>query len=490
MIRRNIILAFVIPVVVLPLFLVSYATVRRADMTVTQAENHLESVVTLKAEQSNVVLSAAQLDMARAFSTDLAVVTLGAMGARDEAMRDRAIQQISEHVNDMLLALPDFTALVLFNSDGDIVTATEPNLDIPDFDHQTLVRSVDDEQHIEVFVRQPVFGARLDNAEEMQDLGVLVGRLRPEILLDLIHQDNGLGESGTTHLIDDSGSLLHGDETTTNVISREIWLEPLQVFMQARVDRDEVLSDTYDARRIHILVTAALVVASVGIGVTAVSRRITGPLRRLSRAARTAADGDFSIRTGITRQDEIGMLAQAFDGMTAHLNTLVGDLQHNIEQIEQAEHVARQTEDEQNRLRQQILDTQRELLEQLAAPLIPLDTGIVVMPLVGSIDTTRARDITRTMLRGISQHRARTVILDISGVPVVDSGVAHHLDQSIQAARLKGARTIVTGISNPVVQTVVDLGLDWSGIETARDLHNGLRIAYRHQGLKLIEPDD
>jgi anti-anti-sigma regulatory factor/HAMP domain-containing protein len=488
MIRRNIVLAYIIPVVILPLFLVIYATVRRADMTVTQTENHLESVVTLKAEQINVILSAVQFDMGRAFSTDIGVVTLSAMNTRDKATRDRAIQQISEHVNDMLVVLPDFTALVLFNSDGEVVTATEPNLDLPDFDHQALVRSTDDGQ-IQVFVRQPVFGSRLDNAGETRDLGVLVGRLRPEVLLDLVQQDNGLGESGATHLIDEAGNLLHGAEMTADVVSREIWLEPLQVFMQARVDRDEVLNDTRNARQMHVLLTAALVVISVGIGVSAISQRLTGPLLRLSRTARTAADGDFSVQTGINRRDEIGVLAQAFDSMTDHLNTLVGNLQHNIEQIERAEHIARQTEDEQNRLRQQILDTQRELLEQLAAPLIPLDTGIVVMPLVGSVDTARARDITRTMLRGISQHRAQTVILDISGVPVVDSGVAHHLDQSIQAARLKGARTIVTGISNPVVQTVVDLGLDWSDIETARDLRNGLRIAYRHQGLKLIERD-
>jgi rsbT co-antagonist protein RsbR len=69
------------------------------------------------------------------------------------------------------------------------------------------------------------------------------------------------------------------------------------------------------------------------------------------------------------------------------------------------------------------------------------------------------------------------VILDITGVPVVDSGVAAYLNKTVQAARLKGARTIVTGISDVVAETIVDLGIDWSGIETLRDLQTGLRAA-------------
>jgi rsbT co-antagonist protein RsbR len=69
------------------------------------------------------------------------------------------------------------------------------------------------------------------------------------------------------------------------------------------------------------------------------------------------------------------------------------------------------------------------------------------------------------------------VILDITGVPIVDSGVAAYLNRTIQAARLKGAHAIVTGISEAVAETIVELGIDWSGIETVSDLQTGLRIA-------------
>jgi len=72
---------------------------------------------------------------------------------------------------------------------------------------------------------------------------------------------------------------------------------------------------------------------------------------------------------------------------------------------------------------------------------------IIIMPLIGSIDSLRAREITRTLLAGIREQRAKVVILDVTGVPIVDSGVANHLNKTIQAARLKGAQAIVTGIS-------------------------------------------
>jgi rsbT co-antagonist protein RsbR len=81
----------------------------------------------------------------------------------------------------------------------------------------------------------------------------------------------------------------------------------------------------------------------------------------------------------------------------------------------------------------------------------------------------------RALLTGIREHRAKVVILDITGVSVVDSNVADHLNKTVQAARLKGARTIVSGVSDAVAETIVDLGIDWAGIETLSDLRTGLR---------------
>ncbi len=145
----------------------------------------------------------------------------------------------------------------------------------------------------------------------------------------------------------------------------------------------------------------------------------------------------------------------------------------------------KQADLERAHLQQEIIEAQQRAIQELSTPVIPIMDHIIVMPLVGSIDSMRARDITRSLLAGIGQHQAKVVILDITGVPIVDSGVANHLNKTIQAARLKGAHTIMTGISEAVAETIVDLGIDWSEITTLSDLQTGLVFALRSLGVKL-----
>ncbi len=143
------------------------------------------------------------------------------------------------------------------------------------------------------------------------------------------------------------------------------------------------------------------------------------------------------------------------------------------------------------RLQQEIIEAQQQAIRELSTPIIPVMNapdgagGILIMPLVGSIDSTRARDITRALLAGIRTHRATVVIMDITGVPLVDSGVAAYLNKTIQAAQLKGASTIITGISEAVAETIVDLGIDWSRVETLSDLRTGLLAALDSLGIGL-----
>ena len=137
------------------------------------------------------------------------------------------------------------------------------------------------------------------------------------------------------------------------------------------------------------------------------------------------------------------------------------------------------------RLQQEVIEAQKAALQELSTPIIPVMERIIVVPLVGNIDSVRARDITRMLLAGIRKHKARVVILDITGVPIVDSGVADHLNRTIRAARLKGARTIVTGISDAVAETIVDLGIDWGSIETLANLQTGLLAALNSLGIEL-----
>ena len=145
----------------------------------------------------------------------------------------------------------------------------------------------------------------------------------------------------------------------------------------------------------------------------------------------------------------------------------------------------RQAEAEHVRLQQEIIEAQQRAIAELSTPVIPIMDRIIVMPLIGSIDSLRARDVTRTLLAGIQQHRAKVVILDVTGVGIMDTGIVNHLNKTIQAARLKGAQTIVTGMSDAVAEAIVDLGIDWSGIQTLSDLQTGLMVALQSLGVKL-----
>ena len=124
----------------------------------------------------------------------------------------------------------------------------------------------------------------------------------------------------------------------------------------------------------------------------------------------------------------------------------------------------------------QILD-QQEAIRDLSTPVLELQDGLLLAPLVGMIDTDRARRLTESLLEEISERRARVVVMDLTGVPTMDTAVANHLMQTVSAARLMGATALVTGISAENAQTLVRLGLDLSSINTMGDLMAGLEHA-------------
>lgn len=245
-------------------------------------------------------------------------------------------------------------------------------------------------------------------------------------------------------------------------------------FVLVETPSQEALSSARRARTVNIAVIVGTCVLATFLG-WYVTRIVIRPLRRLQKGAAIVGGGDLAHRIDIQRQDEIGALAGAFNDMAAQLQEMV--------------HTLEQREDERVRLQQEIIEAQKHAIQELSTPIIPvMETargGIIVMPLIGSIDTMRAGDITRSLLAGIREHQAKVVILDITGVPLVDSGVASHLNKTIMAARLKGAHAIVTGISDSVAETIVDLGIDWSQIETLGNLQMGLRAALARLGQQI-----
>jgi rsbT co-antagonist protein RsbR len=146
--------------------------------------------------------------------------------------------------------------------------------------------------------------------------------------------------------------------------------------------------------------------------------------------------------------------------------------------ITEMKEIQRRTQEQQT-----VIEAQAAQLRKLSTPVIPIFEQILVLPLVGEIDETRSRDMMRSVLAGVAQYRARVVIIDLTGVPLVDTHVAQNLLQCLRAARLKGAQTILTGISDSVAETIVDLGVDFAGVELASSLADGLVLAFGRVGV-------
>lgn len=138
-----------------------------------------------------------------------------------------------------------------------------------------------------------------------------------------------------------------------------------------------------------------------------------------------------------------------------------------------------QIEDEEERLalQQQVIDSQQAILRELSTPLVPVADEVVVMPLVGTIDSTRAQQVMETLLEGIVAQQAGYAILDITGVKVVDTQVAAALMRVAQAAKLLGTQVILTGIGAEVAQALVHLGTDLGGVVTRSNLQSGIAFA-------------
>jgi rsbT co-antagonist protein RsbR len=140
----------------------------------------------------------------------------------------------------------------------------------------------------------------------------------------------------------------------------------------------------------------------------------------------------------------------------------------------------RQVEEALAKSRAELHATKSSLLEtirQLSTPVLPIHDGILVVPLVGHMDSQRGGELTEALLSGIQRHRAGTVIIDITGVEMVDTAVASHLIQATRAAALLGTECVLVGIAPAIARTLVQIGTDFGGLTTRRDLQAGVAYA-------------
>lgn len=132
--------------------------------------------------------------------------------------------------------------------------------------------------------------------------------------------------------------------------------------------------------------------------------------------------------------------------------------------------------------RERIIREQQAAIRELSTPVLRVRDRLLILPIIGGLDSQRARQLTQQLLSAIRETRARMVVIDITGVGMIDLTVANHLVQTVEAARLMGARAIITGLSSEVAQTLVDLGVDLSMMQTVGDLQGGLEEAERLLG--------
>lgn len=205
---------------------------------------------------------------------------------------------------------------------------------------------------------------------------------------------------------------------------------------------------------VELLSNTALVLLTVGT-ISYIGARIAE--QAFTRLAQAQAQAQMAARA----------LADANSGLEAMVEARTAELREALAAVE-----ARAAE------RQALIDeisTQRETIREMSVPVLPVNADTLVMPLVGALDSHRIGELQRQALEAVERTRARMLLLDITGVPVVDTQVAQGLIQVIQATRLLGAEPMLIGVRPEVAQTMVALGIDLGNVRTAASLESALR---------------
>lgn len=185
---------------------------------------------------------------------------------------------------------------------------------------------------------------------------------------------------------------------------------------------------------------------------------------------------------GIPSEDDRSLEVVAEDDM-GRLESALAIFLEELEQTREENTRAVQTlEASREDLEQKIMTIERQQLaiKELSTPVIDLWDGILTLPIVGAVDSRRAADMTERLLHRIVESESRCVIIDLTGVEILDTKTADHLVKMTQAVRLIGALPVITGIGAEIARTLVDLGVDLIQLRTVRTLKEGLKLCFRY----------
>lgn len=519
--RWRLVFSFVLLATVPLLTAMSFALIKMRMQTEHQVINQLESVAELKYDQINRWLDANALVLDSFLGDPDHHAQLMAFAAAPDAMQQSAINQKLRNLSELHVTTNGgyFHKFFLYNRAGNIVAASDPaDLDKVVVDQPYFTSSLG-----QPFVQPPYYAAGNDTLGMIitrplrdsrgQTVGILAGQVNLEALGQIMLERTGLGVSGETYLVSkennylltpsrfegyslnrayhsvgidrgltgEQGAATYPDYRTPGVLVIGVyrWIPALNAALLAEIDEDEAQEQFTETASLSrgLTALAGLIAAAIGL---LVATRVSRPITALAQASQRITAGQLDQQVAIDDRGEIGVLATTFNGMTARL-------QQTLEGLEQR--VAERTADlqsanqEAERALKELSESlrQRELLSatvrELATPVVPVLDGILVMPVIGVIDSERVTLLLESLLTAIERHRAQVVIIDVTGVPVVDTQVAQVLIQATDAARLLGALPILVGIRPELAQTLVGLGISFNGLVTHADLQNGVRYA-------------
>lgn len=200
-------------------------------------------------------------------------------------------------------------------------------------------------------------------------------------------------------------------------------------------------------------------------------------IEKIEEAMITVATGDFSVRIDTPIEDE-------FTTVEAGINLLIEDLSEELKQREEKEKELRGKLATIEKQKQTIMQQQDDLME-LSSPVIKIWDDVLVLPVIGTVDSRRAQIMMENLLQSIVDSGCTIAILDITGVLRIDTQVANHLIKTVEAVRLLGGECIISGISPAIAQTIVQLGIDLSAIKTKANLQEGMRYAFQRNNLQV-----
>jgi rsbT co-antagonist protein RsbR len=268
---------------------------------------------------------------------------------------------------------------------------------------------------------------------------------------------------------------LRGKQDYDDIRSRLVALRSAEAQL-AHVRRQEAQLSALGLR--VTLLAGTLVVSVLCLGtLLLLASNIARRVGRVTWAAERIATGDNSVRCDLPdSRDEVGLMATTFNSMADIIQQRTADLTSQYTMVEAAR-CAAEASHAQIAEQLAVIDQQQEVIRDMSVPVLPLLASTLVMPLVGALDTKRLALMQEQALHALEHSSARQLILDITGVPIVDTQVALGLTQLVQAAQLLGAHVSIVGIRPEVAQALVGLGISLPNIKTFSTLQLGVARA-------------